>query len=72
LDPQIVARVSKTLLALGGDDPAQREILEQAKFTAIVASNDQEFDPVRALWRRAGNEWPGRLKRTGSAGGHRP
>lgn len=72
LDPQIVARVSKTLLALGGDDPAQREILEQAKFTAIVASNDQEFDPVRALWRRAGYEWPGRLKRTGSAGGHRP
>jgi phosphonate transport system substrate-binding protein len=72
LEPQIVAHVRKALLALDGDDPEQRAILERAKFTAIVASNDQEFDPVRALWRRAGKEWVGRRHNTGGAGGQRP
>ena len=69
LAPQTVALVRKALLALDGEDPAQREILEQARFKAIVASNDREFDPVRALWRRAGNEWSGCRNNTGSAGG---
>lgn len=72
LDPQIMARVSKALLALDDEVLEQREILDQANFIAIVKANDQEFDPVRALWRRAGNEWTGCRGNTGIAGNNRP
>jgi phosphonate transport system substrate-binding protein len=56
LDPGIVARVAQALMALDSGNPAQREILDNARFTAIVASDDREFDPVRALWTQAGRQ----------------
>ncbi len=72
LDPRIVAQVRQALLALDGDDPEQREILTQAGFVAVAASNDREFDPVRALWRRAGRERPGCRQSAGAAGDELP
>jgi phosphonate transport system substrate-binding protein len=56
LDPGIVARVGQALMALDGGNPVQREILDSARFTAIVASDDREFDPVRELWTRLGRQ----------------
>jgi phosphonate transport system substrate-binding protein len=58
LDPAIVDRVRRALTALDIKDPAQREILERARFTAIVPSDDGEFDQVRTLWDRAGHPAP--------------
>ena len=72
LDPQITARVGQALMALDGSDPEDREILDRAHMTAIVASEDREFDPVRTLWNRALDKRPGRLGDAGETGDQGP
>ncbi|MBL0714086.1 MAG: phosphate/phosphite/phosphonate ABC transporter substrate-binding protein [Desulfosarcina sp.] len=72
LDPQIVQRVRQALVALDADDPDQRGILEKAHITAIVPSNDTEFDPVRKLWTRVGGKWPGCGAAAANPEGRRP
>ncbi len=72
LDPQITAHVGRALMALDGNDPEDREILDRAHMTAIVSSSDREFDPVRALWNRALTKRPGWRRATGKAGGQHP
>ena len=72
LDPQITARVGQALMALDAGKPADREILSQAHMTAIVASSDAEFDPVRTLWNRALEKRRGCRGDQGAPGGQRP
>ncbi len=49
LDPALVEKIKKALLALNINNPAQKPILEQARFVAIIPAHDRDFDPVRRL-----------------------
>jgi len=49
LDPRVVERVTQAMLALVPDNPVHRKILDTARFKAIVASNDDDFKPIRDL-----------------------
>ena len=49
LNPQVVEDVKRALLSLDRDIPEQREILDAARFEAIHAAVDADFDPVREL-----------------------
>ncbi|MFH2093320.1 MAG: phosphate/phosphite/phosphonate ABC transporter substrate-binding protein [Pseudomonadota bacterium] len=49
LDPRVVERVAQAMLALTPDNPAHGKILDTARFKAIVASNDDDFKPIRDL-----------------------
>ena len=49
LDPDIVRKLRDALAALTPDNPLYRPILENAGFTGVIPSTDQDFDPVRAL-----------------------
>jgi len=49
LDPDIVAKIKKALLALNSDNPEHKAILEMAGFIAVISAEDKDFDPVRQL-----------------------
>jgi phosphonate transport system substrate-binding protein len=49
LDPRVVERVAQAMLALAPDNPAHRKILDTARFQAIVASEDDDYQPIRDL-----------------------
>jgi phosphonate transport system substrate-binding protein len=65
LDPALVAKIKKALLALNINNPAQKPILERAGFVAIVPAQDRDFDPVRTLAALVKSEsaTPGDLKK---------
>lgn len=54
LDPEIVRKIKSAMLELSLDNPRQRPILENAGLTAIIPSQDADFDPVRALMTATG------------------
>ena len=72
LAPGIVQRIGQALAALDGADPKARAILERAHMTAIVASDDSDFDPVRDLWTRLGGQRPGHRPAVARPHGRRP
>ena len=72
LEPEIVQRVGQALTALDGGDPEARDILARARMTAIVASEDGDFDPVRDLWARVGGRRPDLRPAAASPHGRRP
>jgi phosphonate transport system substrate-binding protein len=49
LDPRVVERVAQAMLALVPDNPAHRKILDTARFQAIIASDDDDYQPIRDL-----------------------
>ena len=49
LDPALVEKIKKALLALNIHNPVQKPILEKAGFVAIIPAQDPDFDPVRRL-----------------------
>ncbi len=72
LDPKMTARIGQALVTLDGNNKEDGEILERAHMTAIVASNDGEFDPVRTLWNRALSKRPAYRRDSGETGGQAP
>jgi|GEM_PF-148402 len=56
LNPEILMDVKKALLSLDRDNPGHREILDAARFEAIHAAVDADFDPVRELVARLAAE----------------
>jgi phosphonate transport system substrate-binding protein len=49
LEPAVVAKVKKALLALDINTPEHKEILEKAGFVAVIPAQDADFNPVRQL-----------------------
>ncbi|MDD2902424.1 MAG: phosphate/phosphite/phosphonate ABC transporter substrate-binding protein [Syntrophales bacterium] len=49
LDPDILAKIKKALLALDMKIPEQRKILEKAGFTGVVPASDADYEAVRRL-----------------------
>jgi phosphonate transport system substrate-binding protein len=49
LDPDILAKIKKALLALDMNNPEQRKILEKARFTGIRPATDADYEAVRRL-----------------------
>ncbi|WP_461208974.1 phosphate/phosphite/phosphonate ABC transporter substrate-binding protein [Desulfocurvus sp. DL9XJH121] len=49
LSPGVVRKIKAAMLALDPGQPHLRPILENAGFTAIIPSQDADFDPVRRL-----------------------
>jgi phosphonate transport system substrate-binding protein len=49
LDPALVEKIKKALLALNINNPEQKAILENAGFVAIIPAKDEDFNPVRRL-----------------------
>lgn len=49
LEPDILAKVKKALLALDMENPEHRQILEHARFTGILPANDADYEAVRRL-----------------------
>jgi phosphonate transport system substrate-binding protein len=49
LDPAIVEKIKKALVALNINNPTDKAILQKAGFVAIIPANDADFDPVRRL-----------------------
>lgn len=49
LDPDILAKIKKALLALDMKNPEQRRILQKAGFTGVVPSSDADYEAVRRL-----------------------
>ncbi len=49
LDPALLEKIKKALLALDINDPVDKPILEKAGFVAIIPAKDRDFDPVRRL-----------------------
>ncbi|MEJ2069866.1 MAG: phosphate/phosphite/phosphonate ABC transporter substrate-binding protein [Syntrophobacterales bacterium] len=49
LDPAIVAKIKKALLALNINNPEHKAILEKAGFIGVISAQDSDFDPVRQL-----------------------
>ena len=56
LDSKIVARIKAALIELDYDLPEDRKILDRAEIRDIISSDDTDFDPVRALWEKVGND----------------
>jgi phosphonate transport system substrate-binding protein len=53
LDHQVVEKIKKALLSLDKKDPEQARILKQAGFVGVIASNDEDYDPLRRMVKRA-------------------
>jgi phosphonate transport system substrate-binding protein len=49
LDPAIVDKIKKALLALNRENPEHAAILEKARFIAVIPAKDEDFDSVRRL-----------------------
>ena len=49
LDPGVVERITRAMLALSPDDPTHGKILDAAHFKAIIASSDEDYQPIREL-----------------------
>ena len=49
LDPAVVAKIKRALLALNINNPKQKNILQKAGFVGIISAQDQDFNPVRRL-----------------------
>jgi phosphonate transport system substrate-binding protein len=49
LDPAVVAKIKKALLALNINNPKQKNILQKAGFVRIIPAQDKDFNPVRRL-----------------------
>jgi phosphonate transport system substrate-binding protein len=49
LDPAVVAKIKRALLALNINNPEQKNILQKAGFVRIISAQDQDFNPVRRL-----------------------
>jgi phosphonate transport system substrate-binding protein len=49
LDPAIVDKIKKALLALNIETPEHMAILKKARFIAVIPARDEDFDPVRRL-----------------------
>ena len=52
LDPDIVGKIKKALLALNLDNPEHAAILKKAGFIGVISAKDEDFDPVRVLAKR--------------------
>ena len=52
LDPKAVEKIKEALLSLDKKDPGQAEILKQAGFMGVIASDDEDFDPLRRMAKR--------------------
>jgi phosphonate transport system substrate-binding protein len=51
LDPAVVEKVKRALLALNMDHPKDKVILEKAGFIGVVPASDEDFESVRRLAR---------------------
>ena len=49
LDPAIVEKIKKALLALNIETPEHMAILKKARFIAVIPASDEDFNPVRRL-----------------------
>jgi len=49
LDPAIVDKIKKALLALNIETPEHMAILKKARFIAVIPARDEDFNPVRRL-----------------------
>ncbi|MDD3582302.1 MAG: phosphate/phosphite/phosphonate ABC transporter substrate-binding protein [Desulfobacca sp.] len=49
LNPDVVEKIKKALLALNINNPEHKAILEKAGFIGIIPAQDAEFNPVRRL-----------------------
>ena len=49
LDPAIVDKIKKALLALNIETPEHLAILKKARFIAVIPARDEDFNPVRRL-----------------------
>jgi phosphonate transport system substrate-binding protein len=49
LDPAVVAKIKRALLALNINNPKQKNILQKAGFVGIISAQDKDFNPVRRL-----------------------
>ena len=49
LDPDILVKIKKALLALDMNNPEHRQILETARFTGILPATDADYEAVRRL-----------------------
>ncbi len=49
LDPGVVAQIAQAMFALDPENPDHKKILEAARFQAIIASDDEDYDPIRDL-----------------------
>ena len=54
LDPSVIDKIRKALLALHGDNPEHQKIFQAAHITGILPSVDQEYDSVRELLVKVG------------------
>jgi len=54
LDPVVVDKIKKALLALRGDNAEHQKIFKAAHITGILPSSDQEYDSVRQLLEKVG------------------
>jgi len=54
LDPAVVDAIRAALIDLNPAQPDERRILENAHITAIIPSQDADYDPVRRLWETVG------------------
>ncbi len=54
LDPAVVDKIRKALLALRGDNAEHQRIFKAAHMTGILPSSDQEYDSVRELLEKVG------------------
>jgi phosphonate transport system substrate-binding protein len=56
LDPAVVDKIRKALLALNGENAEHQKIFKAAHFTGILPSSDREYDSVRELLEKVGVE----------------
>jgi len=49
LEPDILVKIKKALLALDMNNPEHRQILEKARFTGILPATDADYESVRRL-----------------------
>jgi phosphonate transport system substrate-binding protein len=49
LDPAVVEKIKKALLALNMNNPEDKAILEKAGFDAVIPAQDADFNAVRRL-----------------------
>jgi phosphonate transport system substrate-binding protein len=49
LDPAIVDKIKKALLALNMENPEHASILKKARFIAVIPAKDEDFNSVRRL-----------------------
>ncbi len=55
LPEEVVRQIREAMLALDyHDNPLHRDILDAARFIGFVPSDDQDFDPIRELSKKAG------------------